>query len=361
MNNILIVNKEQYGYHIDTYKYCTYLSGEFNIKYICWDEDKSRITTDGVSCVYLKREGNVINRFRILLNSINQEISQNNFDVVFVVYFPGCSILRLLNPNAVFNMDIRTIAVTENKIKNILLDKLLKFESLIFKNISVISEETGKQVKIKDFFVLPLGGDCLVTSDISLKNLNLIYVGTLSNRNILNLVVGFHAYIKNYPLERISTLTIIGDGINNELQILNKYINDNALNDLVFTTGYIQNNKLGSYVEKASCGVSYVPITPYFQNQPPTKTYEYLLSGLPVIATNTLANAKIVNSSNGILIQDNVEAISKGIFEISKRLDLYDSNQIKKGMEKSLWKNIVMEILRPYLISIIRKKKLKGP
>jgi glycosyltransferase involved in cell wall biosynthesis len=357
MNNILIVNKEQYGYHIDTYKYCTYLSDKFNITYICWDENKNRIITEGVNCIYLTREGSLFNRFSILLRSVNMKITQNKFDLVFVVYFPGCSLLKLINLNYRFNLDIRTIAVTESRIKNYLLDKLLKFESLIFKNISVISEETGKQIKIKDFFVLPLGGDCLVNSDISLKNLNLIYVGTLSNRNILNLVIGFHAYIQNYPLERISTLTIIGDGFNNELQIINQYINDNDLNDLVFTTGYIQNDKLGSYVEKASCGVSYVPITPYFQNQPPTKTYEYLLSGLPVLATNTNANAKIVNSSNGILIEDNVEAISKGIFEISKKLDSFDSKQIQKEMEKSLWENIVNEILCPYLISIIREKK----
>jgi glycosyltransferase involved in cell wall biosynthesis len=235
---------------------------------------------------------------------------------------------------------------------------MLKFETLLFKNITVISQETGKQIGIKDFFVLPLGGECLVKSKISFNHLNLIYIGTLSNRNIMNLVVGFKIFIQNFTLNRSSSLTIIGDGSNNELQIINQYIDDNALNDLVFTTGYVQNDNLGSYLEKASCGVSYVPITPYFQNQPPTKTYEYLLSGLPVLATNTRANAKIVHQSNGVLIQDNVEAISKGILEISEKLDSYDSRQIKEEMENSLWKNIVNKILYPYLVNIIQERKI---
>ena len=86
MNNILIVNKEQYGYHIDTYKYCLYLSGKFNITYLCWDDNKNRIATEGISCVYLKRDGNVLNRFLILLKSINLQINKFKYDLVFIFY-----------------------------------------------------------------------------------------------------------------------------------------------------------------------------------------------------------------------------------------------------------------------------------
>lgn len=357
MYSILIVNKEQYGYHIDTYKYCVYLSGKFNITYICWDENRDRITTDGIRCIYLKKEGNILNRFSILIRSMKKEIKNNNYDIIFILYFFGCSILRLLNFNSVFNLDIRTIAVTEKKTKNFLFDKLLKLETLFFKNISVISEETGKQLRINDFIVLPLGGERLVKSEILFKNLNLIYVGTLSNRNIMDLIMGFQAYVQNFPLGKKSTLTVIGDGYNNELDIINQFIKNNCLEDFIFTTGYIQNDKLGFYLEKASCGISFVPITPYYQNQPPTKTYEYLLSGLPVLATNTHANAKIIQSSNGVLIQDDIESVAKGIFEISEKLSSYNSKQIQKEMEGSLWKNIVNDILYPYLISIIQKSR----
>jgi len=357
MYNILIVNKEQYGYHIDTYKYCIYLSENFNITYICWDENKNKIATNGIRIIYLKKEGNILNRFSILIRSIKKEIKENNYDVVFILYFFGCSLLRLLNFNSVFNLDIRTIAVTEKKAKNFLLDQILKLETLLFNNITVISEDTGKQIKIKNFFVLPLGGERLIKSEISFNNLNLIYVGTLSNRNIMNLINGFKTYILNYPLKSKTTLTVIGDGYNNELEIINRFIKNQFLEDVIFTTGYVQNDKLGIYFDNASCGVSYVPITPYYQNQPPTKTYEYLLSGLPVLATNTHANAKIIHSSNGVLIEDNIEAVAKGIFEISEKLSFYNSKQIQKEMEGSLWKNIVDDILYPYLISIIQKSR----
>jgi glycosyltransferase involved in cell wall biosynthesis len=357
MDNILFINKEQYGYHIDTYKYCVYLSGKFNITYICWDEGRKKIFTEGINCIYLQKEGGLINRYLILIRSVRNEIYKNNYDLIFILYFFGCSLLKLFNINSTFNLDIRTIAVTSNKSKNFILDKLLKFETLFFKNITVISQETGKQIRIKEFTVLPLGGESIVDSKILTDNLNLIYVGTLSNRNIMTLVNGFKKYILSYPVIRKTTLTLIGDGYNNELEIINQFIKFNGLEKFVFTTGYVQNDNLDVYFEKATCGVSFVPITPYYQNQPPTKTYEYLLSGLPVLATNTNANAKIIHRSNGVLILDNIDGVSNGIFEISEKLSSFKSAQIQKEMEGSLWKNIVINILVPYLGNILNKNK----
>lgn len=357
MYNLLIINKEQYGYHIDTYKYCVYLSEKFNVTYICWDEGREKVVTDGVRCVYLRKEGSIINRFLILIRAIQKEIEINSFDVIFVIYFFGSSILRLLNLKASINLDIRTIAVTDNKLNNFLLDNLLKLESLLFKYVSVISEETAHQLGIKKYKVLPLGGECLIKSNILFDDLNLIYVGTLSNRNIMNLIEGFKAYLQDYPFSKKATLTIVGDGYGEELQVINKFITNHSLDDFIFTTGYIQNYKLGFYLEKATCGVSFIPITKYYQNQPPTKTYEYLLSGLPVLATNTNANAKIINKQNGILIQDDIDSVSKGIFEISQKLNSYNSNVIKNEMKKSLWANIVSEILEPFLSNIVNESK----
>ena len=203
--------------------------------------------------------------------------------------------------------------------------------------------------------MLPLGGESIVESKIFANNLNLIYVGTLSNRNIMTLVNGFKKFILNYPLICEITLTLIGDGYNNETEIINQFIKSNGLEKFLFTTGYVQNDNLSLYFENATCGVSFVPITSYYQNQPPTKTYEYLLSGLPVLATNTNANAKIINRSNGVLIQDNIDAVAKGIFEISEKLRLFNSAQIQKEMKGSLWKNIVTNILVPYFVSIMNK------
>ena len=357
MYSILIVNKEQYGYHIDTYKYCVNLSDKFKVTYLCWDENKSKVVTDGINCIYLEKKGQILKRFYILISQINKEIKKGDYNLIFINYFFGCSLAKILNFDSVFNLDIRTIAVTKNKFKNFIYDKLLIFESSIFKNITVISEETAKQIRIKKSTILPLGGECLVKSKIDFKNLNLIYVGTLSNRNIMDLVKGFKIYLEKYPIKRNTTLTLIGDGYNNELEELRQFVKSNNLNNRIITTGYIQNTRLIEYFTKANCGVSFIPITPYYQNQPPTKTYEYLLSGLPVLATNTNANKKIINKANGILIEDNSEAVAKGIYDISEILDLYNSKNIRKEMEDSLWENIVNKILSPYFKKIIRGNK----
>jgi len=126
------------------------------------------------------------------------------------------------------------------------------------------------------------------------------------------------------------------------------------LNDTIETTGYIHNDQLNTYFEKANIGVSYVPITPYYTHQPPTKTYEYLLSGLPVLATATIENAKIIDDSCGVLIQDNEEDIERGLFSMVKQLKNFNSEKIREVCGGKSWLNITQSNLMPYLKSILK-------
>jgi hypothetical protein len=45
---LLIINKIQFGYHTDTFKYCQYLKDEFDITYICFDAKEIKIN-DGLT------------------------------------------------------------------------------------------------------------------------------------------------------------------------------------------------------------------------------------------------------------------------------------------------------------------------
>lgn len=41
-------------------------------------------------------------------------------------------------------------------------------------------------------------------------------------------------------------------------------------------------------------------MTEYYDSQPPTKTFEYALSGLYVLATKTRENEKVITNDNGV-------------------------------------------------------------
>jgi glycosyltransferase involved in cell wall biosynthesis len=110
---------------------------------------------------------------------------------------------------------------------------------------------------------------------------------------------------------------------------------------------------LGNIFDESNIGLSYIPITKYFDYQPPTKTYEYLLSGIPVIATNTNENKKIINNNNGILINDDIESIRKGFYIMYNNLSIYKSDEIRKSCLKFTWENIINNQLIPKINHIL--------
>jgi glycosyltransferase involved in cell wall biosynthesis len=363
MQKLLIATKEQFGYHIDSYKYAYYLQNKIQISYICLDQGAIKIDPKNVNTIYVSKKGSKVIRYLRFLKTINREIRIEDYDVVFIVYFFGCSILRILNPTKNFNLDIRTASVEKNLLINFFSDLILKFETLFFRNISIIGENLKRVLKLNNAHILPLGGECFTSKSHSNSGFHLIYVGSLSNRNILDFIKGFHLFLKDMTDQIDKTmisLTVVGDSPGNELVEINIYIQKNQLESYIKTTGYIANDQLNCIFEKCNFGVSFIPLTEYFQNQPPTKTFEYLLSGLPVIATATIENSKIINISNGVLIQDKVESIRSGLHELFTNRLLFDSESIKKALEHFLWKNIVLNNLKPYLELLSNKKSSKN-
>lgn len=358
-HSILFLTREQYGYHIDSYKYCFYLNNDFNITYICLDQGSKKITTPGVNCIYISKDGNKIKRYLRFLKTIQKEIRIGNYNLVFIIYFFGCSILKVFNPKQLFNLDIRTAAVEKNKVLNYYLDFILKLEIKFFSHISVIGNALGKQLNLKNFHVLPLGGECFSEKNKSKEGLKFLYVGTLENRNIIIFVKAFHLFLQQFDeLENKEsyTLTIIGNSNLGEKEEIKNYIKTNSLEKNIKLLGYISNDKLGIYFDQANVGVCFIPKTNYFQNQPSTKIFEYTLSGLPVLATNTKENAKLISEINGILIEDNINDTKEGINKIRKLLPRFNELEIKSEFKNHLWKNISFNNFKAYVILLISNK-----
>lgn len=348
MKNIIIINREQFGYHIDNYYYCYYMKGTYNIKYICFDYGKEKIEINGVDVFYISNKKNKIIRYlRFLKYCIYNLLKCNS--IVFIKYFQGSSVLKLFFPKIVFVLDIRSASVNQSIIIRFLYDSILKIETSMFKNITVISDGLRNrlalnQVKTKK---IPLGAIEISNKPKNYDHIRLLYVGTFYNRNIEETIYGFNSFIMKYG-KKID-YTIIGISPKDEQEKLKCLVKNLNLEKYINFTGYVPQYKLRHYFDKCNVGVSFIPITDYFNFQPPTKTYEYLMSGLPTIATRTEENMQIITEENGVLIDDNRNSFEEGIYRIFENKEQFDDFKIRNSVKKYNWKYIVNDNLIPYI------------
>ena len=149
---LLILGQQQFGYHIDTYFYCKYLSNRNNIAYLCWDYSMPKQTVEGVTVAYIARTGNILTRnLRFILAAMSY-LRQNCIDVCFIPYFRGCSLLRLFLPWQKFVLDIRSGYVKKHILSGKVYDFFLRLESILFRHVTIISASLARKLILKKIF-----------------------------------------------------------------------------------------------------------------------------------------------------------------------------------------------------------------
>jgi glycosyltransferase involved in cell wall biosynthesis len=187
------------------------------------------------------------------------------------------------------------------------------------------------------------------------NSVNLLYVGALDDRNISETLKGLQLFLqKNVRNTFGLTYCIVGFGSESEILKIKNSISEYNLSDCVKIEGRKTYEELIPYFEMSNIGVAYIPQTPWYDCQPTTKLFEYMLAGMPVIATSTYENRLIVKTTNGVLINDIPEDFCNGLLNIYDRRDSYDSSTIRKSVEGYTWENIVNTILKPYLLKLLQ-------
>jgi glycosyltransferase involved in cell wall biosynthesis len=350
---LLILNRTQFGYHLDTYYYCKWAHADFQITYHGFDVGQPRLDLNGVEVHYVPRSGNLVRRYLRFLRSCLAECGKN-YDVIFVTYFPGCSLLRLFHPWHRFVLDIRTGSVASNSWTRWRQDSLLRLERLGFRHVTIISASLARKLGLTQVHLLPLGADPVETPPKDFSALHLLYVGTFSGRRLEDTLTGFYRFYRETGHAVRMTYDVIGDGPNGERDRLRTWVTKHGLAHVISLPGFIHHRELTRYYEKCNIGVSYVPINRLYDCQPPTKTFEYLLGGLPVIATKTSENAAVITDRNGLLINDTPTAFYEALKTLARTRDLYSSERIRTEALKYSWEGIVRSNLVPYLDSVLR-------
>jgi glycosyltransferase involved in cell wall biosynthesis len=187
---------------------------------------------------------------------------------------------------------------------------------------------------------------------IGTETIVFLYSGTLRpERRIDILIQSFSKMIKDV---NNVCLLIAGDDRDNPQTIenLKKLVGGFGLQNSVFFTGFVQYDKLVEYYHIADIGLCYIPQTPYYNEQPPTKLFEYMAAGLVVVGTKTSAIQEIIKHGvNGYLANDNAEDFSECLHSVvlqdtKRRLEIINNGY--KSIERYSWDYIIDNYIRKY-------------
>jgi glycosyltransferase involved in cell wall biosynthesis len=355
---ILIVTTNQFGYLIDYYRYYTYLKQNgHSVKFICWDFGKPKIELNNADIIYVGRDGQKLSRLSRLIKTVVKLEREVSFDRIMINWFKFVTTLLLFIPRRKMYLDIRTVSVHTTPLKRKIFDTQILIGTKFFKHVSILTDSAAKRLGLRKYKLLPLGGALFLNDSrkqsSEYENLfasggyDFLYVGTLHLRRVIECVKGFHSFIIKHP-DLNTRFIIIGDALYHELKEINKYIADNRLSKKIITLGYIPQSQLPVFFQHAFCGISFVPILPHFDVQPSTKTYEYLINGIPVIATSIQDNIRLLQHSEvpcGILIKDNADDFEKAVEEMIGNKDLYNRKIIVEKFSRYEWDNLFREYL----------------
>ncbi len=349
-NSVLFVIPDQYGYSAGYTYYCKYLTKlGYKVGVICLDAGKPKKQLYYNETVfYVNYSKNAISYRLEMLKTIYKV--KNNYNNIVLKRFPGVLIFLVVLLGKRTWLDIRTGSVARKKIHRAIENFLIKTESLFFRKIFILSLLLAKELSLpsKKVILLPLGAD-----EISKKtktytdSMCLLYIGTLVGRNLHECIEGFAKFYNENKDKLKLHFDIIGDGPDFDKNKVIDAIDKNQLSQVVIYHGYLLHDEAVSFFDKCNIGVSYIPMTQFYQNQPPTKTFEYILSGLVCLATNTTANKELINKTNGVLHNDNPEAFYQALNIVYKNRHLYNCSSIKSSLHQFHWEEIVRNILIP--------------
>jgi len=358
---ILVVYQGRFGFHVVSYFLCKYASRKHDITYLGLILDPSGVSLNLPNVKvheYICQTG--IKGRRELFSILKKKIDKENYDIIFTSCIAGISILKNFLKNKKVIIDIRSGYLFRNRLKCFLLNRMRCFEARQFgRNITINSELLAKYLGFRtgEVVELPLGAEPIKNSLRKYNKLRLIYIGGYEKRNIDLTIIGLKLYIDQFKKHNIESYDLVAYGPSAAAEDkIRKVISENNLNSIVKMHGYVPRDRIKKYLKSANIGVSFVPITPYYDFQPVTKTYEFLVAGLPVIATCTTQNKRLINETNGVLICDNAESFCQGLKEISSRSNKYNSLKIQKESLKHSWKSLILENYIPYIEKVANEK-----
>ncbi|NDC47958.1 MAG: glycosyltransferase [Micrococcales bacterium] len=348
ISSLMLLTRDQFGYHTDFRMYAKYVSTYLKVKVVCLDKNLEKITLPAVDIQYVTGR-NRVSRWWNLIREARKKSQKH--DTVLVKYFMGCSVIAIFLPRKNLVLDIRTFSVDISGAKRFLSDTLLKLEALAFKRINIVSDELARKLILSKPRVVSLGTEIVrrAQQDMEFRNSNqviLLYVGTFHNRNLEDLIIGLSLFQSQHPHNPF-ILRLVGNGYQNELEELQRLVENLGLSNRVSFLGYLSGPKLDSEFQNSDVGLVHIPKKPYFSCQPSTKLFEYWGRGLPVLATDYQMTKNIVTHGAGILYDPSPEGFVSALEELISPGRKFLASEINVSASNAEWSRIIRSQFLP--------------
>lgn len=238
-------------------------------------------------------------------------------------------------------LDVRSSIINKRRIVRLIKNHILRIESHFFYKHFVISKEINDFLKLSsNYNIIPLGSNPNGYSLKKFESLKILYIGTFHLRN-LHIFIDALGYAYMQKKIDFDYFSIIGFGSSKDIDLISQAIKKWDLENKIKMLGKITPPITYDFLKSHNLGISYVPVNDFFYFQPPTKTLEYLMSGMPVIATNNILSNSLINPINGIIIGDSFDDCVEGISKFYHNFPNYDSNQIIHNTMIYSWEQII--------------------
>jgi len=284
--------------------------------------------------------------------NVQEIIKSFSPNIVHVNSHLGCGVYPCLSryKGVKFLLDIRSPQVRKGIVRALIVIKN-QLEVLGYDKIAGHGIESAQTVIGKwhhGIHWLPPGVDlsCIPLKPDTFKQqepLKFIYIGSLHRiRKVQQMVGAFMSACKSANI----TLDIYGAGDMED--VLKQTVRDAKMTNLINFKGLVDRQLLFQRLGDYDVGVAYVP-SDLFETAPPLKTMEYMVAGLPVLATDTIGNRLFIrDGENGLLAEENMESFSSAIQQmVAKYSEMKKPSYLRKLADDYDWNVLVASRLIP--------------
>ena len=177
------------------------------------------------------------------------------------------------------------------------------------------------------------------------ESIRLIYIGTVSaprGRDVM--LDGLAEAVRRGCMVH---LTIVGAG-DDQVSYCNDRLAHLSIRDHVTVLGRVSGSEIPKLLAKADIGICLWEDKPWWRFNPPTKLFEYLVAGLPILASDIRTHTRYVESGiNGFIFEYGAAGFANAIREVilsRNELMAMKKNTFESG-QQYLWSRIEKEFL----------------
>jgi glycosyltransferase involved in cell wall biosynthesis len=192
---------------------------------------------------------------------------------------------------------------------------------------------------------------------------HLMFIGTVSQargRDVMLEAMAILAKKNNQSnQDNAVKLTIVGAS-KSELAYCQQKINDLNIAEYVDVIGRVSGHEIPEYLAQADVGICLWEQNQWNEFNPPTKLFEYLVAGLPVLASNIRTHTRYIqNWQNGLIFDYDADALAMAILKLCNKKSMISAmkNQAVISGEQYRWSRIEPVFLSAIQGLIIQKTK----